>query len=326
MHIYPLVLRLGQYRQWAAGVLMLLVATIIIAEWQWFGPRFESQANTLLKSYDRVMPFTIAAVITAMMTFFIEMYFVKWEDSSLRRILHPDKNAIGDIIMWVLVVSQLDYVIIYVASLGLINKLRIGMINIAGFDLGVVQKIDSVFLQVVIYVLILDFMAYIAHRANHTFNLLWTFHKYHHSATEMNVITSKRAHPLEKQFFNKLVFLVPMAIIGIPLAPIIIFRIIRQTLTYFHHSRLNSTWGWFGTYVVFGPHFHRIHHSKAEEHLNRNFGVMLTWWDHLFGTFHFGTDKEIEFGIEENPYNKKGFVHDMIHPFRELRDYYFKKS
>jgi hypothetical protein len=32
------------------------------------------------------------------------------------------------------------------------------------------------------------------------------------------------------------------------------------------------------------PHYHQLHHSVAQEHWDKNFGLALTLWDWLFGT------------------------------------------
>lgn len=39
----------------------------------------------------------------------------------------------------------------------------------------------------------------------------------------------------------------------------------------------------------------------------RNYGVALVFWDKLFRTFKAPSEKEIEFGISTNPYNKNSF-------------------
>jgi sterol desaturase/sphingolipid hydroxylase (fatty acid hydroxylase superfamily) len=36
------------------------------------------------------------------------------------------------------------------------------------------------------------------------------------------------------------------------------------------------------------PQFHRIHHSIEPEHRDRNFGVIFSFWDRLFGTLYRG--------------------------------------
>ena len=33
------------------------------------------------------------------------------------------------------------------------------------------------------------------------------------------------------------------------------------------------------------PSHHRVHHSSAAEHLDKNFGAVLIVWDRIFGTF-----------------------------------------
>jgi alkylglycerol monooxygenase len=50
------------------------------------------------------------------------------------------------------------------------------------------------------------------------------------------------------------------------------------------HTRLirrTGIWGW----VFNTPTYHRLHHAKEAEYLDRNFGSTLVVWDRLFGTF-----------------------------------------
>ncbi|HEX5142012.1 MAG TPA: sterol desaturase family protein, partial [Dehalococcoidia bacterium] len=51
-------------------------------------------------------------------------------------------------------------------------------------------------LQLVEFLLLADLLAYVQHRAFHTFERLWRIHAVHHSSTEVDWLSSVRVHPL----------------------------------------------------------------------------------------------------------------------------------
>lgn len=51
----------------------------------------------------------------------------------------------------------------------------------------------------------------------------------------------------------------------------------------FIHWNTILSLGWL-TGVVVGPQYHRIHHSLVPAHIDKNFSVLFSFWDRLFGT------------------------------------------
>ena len=141
-------------------------------------------------------------------------------------------------------------------------------------------------------------------------NPFWEFHKYHHSAEEFNLITSTRSHFIEKGFltiFDAFLFI----IFGLPAEYYIGMAFTREFYATLSHSGLNWNLGWIGKYILISPAAHRIHHSKADEHFNKNFGSFFIWWDLMFGTYHY-TKESIEIGVENSKFNGSNFWKDMI--------------
>jgi sterol desaturase/sphingolipid hydroxylase (fatty acid hydroxylase superfamily) len=68
------------------------------------------------------------------------------------------------------------------------------------------------------------------------------------------------------------------------------------------------------------PDLHRIHHSEEYTEQNRNFGVLVPWWDKLFGTYLAAPAK----GHEQMGVGLQGFqdsrsmniLHLLAMPFR----------
>ena len=142
--------------------------------------------------------------------------------------------------------------------------------------------------QLAILLLLYDLLQYALHRTFHG-RSLWRWHAVHHSAEEIDVLTSYRWHPVN---------LIPYA--GIPtfLAAMIgfspgvfvvagLFNFVMSGLT---HANLNWTFGPF-RYVLASPMFHRWHHARLAAPLANgdracNYAPNFPLWDLAFGTFH----------------------------------------
>lgn len=49
--------------------------------------------------------------------------------------------------------------------------------------------------------------------------------------------------------------------------------------------------------VLMSPAQHQLHHSEVERHFDQNFGVALSLWDRIFGSFHHSVSEKLTFGI-----------------------------
>ena len=66
---------------------------------------------------------------------------------------------------------------------------------------------------------------------------------------------------------------------------------------------MNVRWklGWLD-WILVTPRTHEIHHSADAAHYNTNFGVLLSVWDRMFGTYRSPKDMDsaaLKFGIPE---------------------------
>lgn len=128
-----------------------------------------------------------------------------------------------------------------------------------------------------------DLSYYWEHRCAHKVGLLWRlYHAPHHSSPAYTVATAYRV-----SLFNQLLapaFYLPWVLLGLP--PLLVLA---GQLFCFHyqawlHTEMIGTLGlldrWFNT-----PANHRVHHSTAAAHRDRNFGGVLMVWDRLFRTW-----------------------------------------
>jgi sterol desaturase/sphingolipid hydroxylase (fatty acid hydroxylase superfamily) len=134
--------------------------------------------------------------------------------------------------------------------------------------------------QIIVLVAVADFLAYWRHRVEHAW--LWRVHVAHHAPRELHV-ANDLGHPVQN-IFNFVFILVPMSLIQIdgPGTPFVVGAIV--TLAgYYIHSPVEWNLGPLRRVIV-DNRFHRIHHSLEPRHFDKNFGIVFSVWDYLFGT------------------------------------------
>lgn len=168
---------------------------------------------------------------------------------------------------------------------------------------------------IVLMLLVSDFLAYWEHRFEHRF--LWPVHAVHHSVEELSAATSY-SHPLQ---FISMFFLIalPLSLIDFgPYAMPSVVVLITGLLQLYIHSP---------TRIEFGPlrhlfvdcRYHRIHHSLEERHFDRNFSILFSFWDRLFGTCVMpGKDEWPKTGIHEAR-SPRSLAELLAFPFRLWR-------
>lgn len=176
---------------------------------------------------------------------------------------------------------------------------------------------------------------YLDHRLMHRVPWLWPFHRVHHSAEHLSLLTVFRVHPLETIGFYNLVALFVGGVQGVMphlIGPHAAPHVIGQTnvvlfvgavlITHLQHShfwvRLGDRWGW----LLLGPAHHQIHHSNDPAHFDSNFGNLLTLFDRLFGTFHMPAAKRpaLRFGADGETANPHGVAAMTVLPFAEAAE------
>lgn len=128
-----------------------------------------------------------------------------------------------------------------------------------------------------------DFLAYWEHRFEHRF--YWRVHRVHHSPADVHA-ANNYGHPL---------FLIPTLIfITLPLSflnfssafvPTAV-TLLTGVLNALSHSPVDFHFGPLRRLLI-DNRFHRIHHSLEPRHFDKNFGVLFSIWDQLFGTAYF---------------------------------------
>jgi sterol desaturase/sphingolipid hydroxylase (fatty acid hydroxylase superfamily) len=163
-----------------------------------------------------------------------------------------------------------------------------------------------VWLRVAVYYVIGDMSTYWIHRLNHT-RYFWRVHHFHHSITQMYWLSGARDTVFQQLLSNTPYILWAPLLAGAPHEVFVGLTFVGVMTNHWMH--MNVTWGTgrvatFFEYIFVTPRTHLIHHSSAPEHYNKNFGVVFSMWDHLWGTF-VSPDKtavkEVGAGKLENP-------------------------
>src|SRR4051812_21972163 len=142
-----------------------------------------------------------------------------------------------------------------------------------------------------------DFCAYWLHRLHHGNPVFWQFHKTHHSQAHLSELTVFRVTVLDR-LFDLLFLSLPLAVMGVGATAPIVMVTILQAHQLLIHSDTAISLGLLDRILV-TPSFHEVHHSTAREHLDHNYGSVLSVWDHLFGTYVPRGSGELQYGLVE---------------------------
>jgi sterol desaturase/sphingolipid hydroxylase (fatty acid hydroxylase superfamily) len=188
----------------------------------------------------------------------------------------------------------------------------------------------SVLLALVLFIAD-DFARYILHWAEHRVPLLWRFHKIHHSATELNLVTAERHHPVGVLWFRfgqlPIVGVVNWLFVTLFGDQISTAQLLGANSFWILANLLGSPLRHSPVWVSFGPRIerwlispaqHQIHHSDLPAHFDRNFGSTLAIWDRLFGTLYLTTQQRepIRYGIGPETREYSTLWEMFVRPFR----------
>ena len=172
---------------------------------------------------------------------------------------------------------------------------------------------DGAVMSFLIYLVVFDLLGYWIHRAQHQSGLWWRLHSLHHAQRQMTMWSDNRNHLLDDILVDTLL-VIAAQLIGVAPGQFIAIVAITQLSESFQHANLRLWFGRVGERLWVSPRFHRLHHSIGMGHESagkntlggHNFGVLLPWWDMVFGTANF-----------EQRYNPTG-VRDQV---EQSRDY-----
>ena len=157
---------------------------------------------------------------------------------------------------------------------------------------------DQALVSFFLYLLVFDLVHYGIHRAQHQIGWWWKLHALHHAQRQMTMWSDNRNHVLDDVLTSALLALCAQ-LIGLPPGQFVVLVVLTQLSESLQHANLRLDFGRLGERLWVSPRFHRLHHRIGDGHESvvagtgrvvlggHNFGVLLPWWDMLFGTANF---------------------------------------
>jgi sterol desaturase/sphingolipid hydroxylase (fatty acid hydroxylase superfamily) len=164
-------------------------------------------------------------------------------------------------------------------------------------DKGLLNYVSNPAWKATLSFLAMDLLLYGVHKASHSFDCLWMFHKVHHNDRYLNVSTAFRIHFAEIIIINLIKALL-IVVLGIQSALVLANEAIITFFTMLHHTNISFRGERFLGLVIITPYLHRAHHSVQRDEHDNNYGSVLSIWDRLFGTL--AELKPAQIGINGN--------------------------
>lgn len=176
-----------------------------------------------------------------------------------------------------------------------------GMLRTAGYGTFHLDQLwpgvtDNALVSLLIYLVVFDFVAYWTHRGQHHVEWWWRLHSLHHAQRQMTMWSDNRNHLLD-DVVRDIIIVVVAQLIGVAPGQFVAIVAFTQLSESFQHANVRLWFGHIGERLWVSPRFHRVHHSIGIGHESlkneqtvlggHNFGVLLPWWDVLFGTANF---------------------------------------
>jgi sterol desaturase/sphingolipid hydroxylase (fatty acid hydroxylase superfamily) len=229
-----------------------------------------------------------------------------------RRLVWTHRHAIRVDGFWALVQLLFLRVPVALFHVALFQWAYQGMLDLGADRIHGIEAPEALeaLVATLVTMLAIDAAAYAVHRALHGLPSLWWIHRLHHEARFLTPLSTLRQHPLEPFLLNGTRGLI--AGISLGLVHLILpnetpvwsyagmgfgFFLYMFTVN-LHHAPFPIRYPNFLCSILISPHMHHLHHSRAPEHFGKNFGVVFSFWDRIFGSYWdqtVGLD-ELEFG------------------------------
>ena len=135
-------------------------------------------------------------------------------------------------------------------------------------------------LQVLASIALFDLGNFVAHRLMHRYDLLWRFHRVHHSSPCLDWLATFRSHLVE-QLFRRALGPVLLVALGMPATPIVIALTAFLAWSVVIHANVDLPLRLLEP-ILITPRLHHLHH--VPETTAHNFGTVFSVWDRAFGS------------------------------------------
>ncbi len=195
-------------------------------------------------------------------------------------------------------------------------------------ELGITAKSIALFtmddwpmwLQLLVFFVLLDFVQWITHILLHRVPWFWKFHQVHHSVKEMGFAAHLRYHWMENIFYKPLKTFGVMLLGGFEPEQAYIVHFAAIAIGHLNHANIKLTYGPL-KYVFNNPVMHLYHHSYIlpDGKYGVNFGLSLSLWDYIFRTNYIPEDGgKIPLGYPGDDKMPKTFWRQLMHGFYKM--------
>ncbi|MAJ29939.1 MAG: fatty acid hydroxylase [Gammaproteobacteria bacterium] len=184
-------------------------------------------------------------------------------------------------------------VMVNIMSKGMIIAFYLYLYQFRLFDFSV---FGSIWIEILLTLLAIDFIYYWFHRTSHHVRFFWAIHMNHHSSEEMNFLVALRQAWFNPFFRVSFFFVLPL--IGFnPLLTLIVGA--ASTLwAVIQHTKMIGKLGPL-EWIFVTPSAHRVHHGVNDEYMDKNFGNLFIVWDRMFGTYQ-PEEESVIYGLKRN--------------------------
>lgn len=187
---------------------------------------------------------------------------------------------------------------------------------------GLFSLVDWPFwLEILIAVIVLDFLIWGQHVIFHKVDWLWRLHRVHHADEVLDVTTGLRFHPIEIAL-SLVIKVVAILVLGPSASAVFLFEVMLNAGSMITHANWKLPRGLDHAlrFLVVTPGMHRVHHALDRGDTDSNYGFNLAIWDRIFGTYRpepVAGDDAIRFGVEGYMDEKERRVGRLLtQPFR----------
>lgn len=170
--------------------------------------------------------------------------------------------------------------------------------------------------QVLLAYFIADFAFWAMHYLSHRMPTLWRLHAVHHGVSRLYGFNGVIRHPLH-QTLDMVVAQAPLVVMGMTQDVAIMLGFLITVTLIVQHSNVEQVLGPLEKHLSIGR-VHHLHHVNWGTEGDCNFGLVLTIWDRLAGTFVAEPPRPItakDMGVDELPNFPKSFLEQMLLPF-----------
>jgi len=169
--------------------------------------------------------------------------------------------------------------------------------------------------QVLIAFIGADIAFMMMHYLSHRYAPLWRLHAVHHGVGRLYGMNGVLRHPLH-QIIDMIVGNAPLVIMGMPVPVAVVLGFLISMTLIVQHSNVDARLGPLQKHLSIGR-IHHLHHVNWGTEGDCNFGLLLTVWDRLLGTFQETPSRPItaaDLGVDELPNFPKSYWDQLFLP------------